>query len=1140
MSTDIGDVPLDVDSPSVGDSELARVVAAQKDSCYLERSEPYILQLNSTCGPHFYCPNSTIDNGMFPTYCIPSPNCVGIRLNGEICDAQGIYEPVPCKPRYYCPSQFEMLPCPQGNYCPVGRVQPIPCQPLSSCPEGAQKEVQFMGIVLCILIDILLLVGYRIRRVIDGRKSGNYAFEDLMVTRISKLRRENISFTQKLNPKVLYDKLIRGNFEESTIILHSSEKQNNLDVEKQNTYKSKKNVHEEENGNMQDFSKNQGKMVATFRNGLNGLDIKMNFIFKNLGLTLSGNKTILEGVSGEIRAGRLTAIMGPSGAGKTTFMNVLMGKVPRTHGKLYVNGRIAEMHQFKKIIGYVPQDDTMLRELTVYENVYHAARIKLPATWTNAEVREYVWTILSTLNLSHVAHIPIGDVNTRGISGGQRKRTNIALELAAIPLAIFLDEPTSGLDATSALTVTQTLKSLSRLGLTIVAVIHQPRAEICKEFDDVVMIAPGGKTAYQGPMEDAQLYFQGLGYKFETGANPADILMDILSGMGINEITYTPHDLIEKWIEQEDIQDYDDDVEDINLKKDSVWDKFKNLFTKKQKVDNNLMIDEKSIKKNIFVNTELSSIPGYLEKSNNNLGTYRNYSFTGHQRSNVNLNNKTSDNNKYGKYKFDSDGDDNEAINRDSIIGYYNNDNNNFKKSKDNSNDLIIRKDTERIEAELNRMANINNKVSDSENYSTNKLESFLCYVGEELDRKSTKPSVPSPLSQRKVACYSVQTSSGSENGDLSELKRKKTFSTDNIVKLNDKPNLISSAEILKFSSKINNKSNNKDNKINEYDECTESMIINGYNKNKLISAENDDDTNELFHKNVRSLVQCRGAPWWAQIWYCLVRAFQQQYRTMLGVCLEIFVGSVAGFLMGISVANQHGAIFSGSLIEPYTLLSSTPLNWLVPQLGLLVGLAIALAAAPGGVKVFGEERPVYWRESASGHNKASYYIGKTLSSFPRIIISSLHFTAIYIVLACPPVTLAKQYPLHMMQFFGVYGLSSIVSMIVIHTNANLLAVVFCMFIAVFCGYGPNLNQARAWNLMWVWDLSYNRWSTEAVLGEIASKYEGLYDLPKSVERFGYDLYIYNKAILYMVILSIGQRLISFILMIILYRDKQR
>lgn len=150
--------------------------------------------------------------------------------------------------------------------------------------------------------------------------------------------------------------------------------------------------------------------------------------------------------------GRVTAIMGPSGAGKTTFMNCLMGKVPRTGGSLRINHTDMEIHTLRKVIGYVPQDDIMLSELTVRytvplfdfianipyrENISHSAKIRLPRSWSSVETQQFIDSVINALDLSHVANTVVGDSLERGISGGQRKRTNIGMELAAAPVSIM-------------------------------------------------------------------------------------------------------------------------------------------------------------------------------------------------------------------------------------------------------------------------------------------------------------------------------------------------------------------------------------------------------------------------------------------------------------------------------------------------------------------------------------------------------------------------------------------------------------------------------------------------------------------------------------------------------------------------------
>lgn len=208
------------------------------------------------------------------------------------------------------------------------------------------------------------------------------------------------------------------------------------------------------------------------------------------------------------------------------------------------------MTRYKRIIGYVPQDDIVLAELTVRENILHSARVRLPSSWSESMIQAHVDIVISCLSLTHVQHSLVGDSSRPVISGGQRKRVNIGIELAAAPMALFCDEPTSGLDSTAALQVVKLLQAISKLGVTVVSVIHQPRTEIFECLDNILLISDG-RPLWQGGREDMITYFKSHGFNFKHTANPADIVMDIISGQGCyhrtrpreNEIQY----LISSW-----------------------------------------------------------------------------------------------------------------------------------------------------------------------------------------------------------------------------------------------------------------------------------------------------------------------------------------------------------------------------------------------------------------------------------------------------------------------------------------------------------------------------------------------------------------------------------------------------------------
>ena len=253
--------------------------------------------------------------------------------------------------------------------------------------------------------------------------------------------------------------------------------------------------------------------------------------FENLSLTLPNGVTIMGNVSGTLRSGRTTAIMGPSGAGKTTFITLLTGKTKRTTGSVLINGEPDELSKYQKLIGYVPQEDIMLRELTVRDILIHSARMRLPSDWKYKVIKAKVLEIISFLGMSHVLESIVGNEEERGISGGQRKRVNIGMELVAEPSVLFLDEPTSGLDSSTSYEVCAKLREIARQqGLTIAAVIHSPSPATFREFDDFMLLGKGGRVVYMGPRELAGQYFAGIGFQCPLGESESDFFMDVVSG----------------------------------------------------------------------------------------------------------------------------------------------------------------------------------------------------------------------------------------------------------------------------------------------------------------------------------------------------------------------------------------------------------------------------------------------------------------------------------------------------------------------------------------------------------------------------------------------------------------------------------
>jgi len=209
--------------------------------------------------------------------------------------------------------------------------------------------------------------------------------------------------------------------------------------------------------------------------------------------------------------GKLIGIMGASGAGKTTLLNVLCGIEQPTSGSIYINGIdfTKEKEKLEGVIGVIPQDDLLIEELTVFQNLYYNAKLCFKDK-TEEELVELVHKTLNNLGLYERKDLKVGTPLNKMISGGQRKRLNIALELIREPSILFVDEPTSGLSSRDSENVMDLLRELTLKGKLIFVVIHQPSSEIYKMFDNMMILDTGGYMIYYGNPVEAVMYFKRL------------------------------------------------------------------------------------------------------------------------------------------------------------------------------------------------------------------------------------------------------------------------------------------------------------------------------------------------------------------------------------------------------------------------------------------------------------------------------------------------------------------------------------------------------------------------------------------------------------------------------------------------------
>lgn len=213
-------------------------------------------------------------------------------------------------------------------------------------------------------------------------------------------------------------------------------------------------------------------------------------------------KVLLDHVSFKALPGDMIALMGPSGAGKTTLLMTLNGYLPPTSGQVRINGEdlYAIYDALRGVIGYVPQDDIVHPELTVFEAVKYSARFRLPNDYSETEINARVEQTLRDLGLEAVQNLQIGKPEKKVLSGGQRKRVNIALELVTDPVILFLDEPTSGLAADDTTALINLLHDLTKkTGKTIIMTIHQPAKDEYEKFNLSFIMGYGGIPTYFGP-----------------------------------------------------------------------------------------------------------------------------------------------------------------------------------------------------------------------------------------------------------------------------------------------------------------------------------------------------------------------------------------------------------------------------------------------------------------------------------------------------------------------------------------------------------------------------------------------------------------------------------------------------------------
>ncbi|XP_002970205.2 ABC transporter G family member 11 [Selaginella moellendorffii] len=233
-------------------------------------------------------------------------------------------------------------------------------------------------------------------------------------------------------------------------------------------------------------------------------------------------RSLLHGLNGYAEPGYLMAVMGPSGSGKSTLLDALAGRLAKNttqSGEVLLNGRRTRLSY--GIVAFVTQDDALIGTLTVKETITYSAKLRLPDLMPRKDKKAIVESTIMEMGLQECQNTPVGNWHLRGLSGGEKRRLSIGLEILTRPRLLFLDEPTSGLDSASAFFVTQTLKNLARDGRTVIASIHQPSSEVFELFDRLYLLSHG-KTIYFGDAPAAKEFFASAGFPCPPLRNPSD------------------------------------------------------------------------------------------------------------------------------------------------------------------------------------------------------------------------------------------------------------------------------------------------------------------------------------------------------------------------------------------------------------------------------------------------------------------------------------------------------------------------------------------------------------------------------------------------------------------------------------------
>ncbi|MCL7046261.1 hypothetical protein MKW94_003067 [Papaver nudicaule] len=279
--------------------------------------------------------------------------------------------------------------------------------------------------------------------------------------------------------------------------------------------------------------------------------------------TSSNKRVLLNNVSGEAKQGEIFAILGPSGSGKTTMIDALANRISKKslEGSVTMNGETLNSQSLKMISAYVMQDDLLFPMLTVEETLMFSAEFRLPHSLSKSKKLARVQSVIEELGLLNAAKTIVGDEGHRGISGGERRRVSMGVDIIHDPILLFLDEPTSGLDSSSAFMVAKFLQRIARAGRIVIMSVHQPGSRVVALLDQLIFLSQG-ETIYYGTPTDLPFFLSDFGIPITENCETTEFMLDLYSEL--ESLPGGTKDIVEFYKSWQKIQNHHSSSEDSN------------------------------------------------------------------------------------------------------------------------------------------------------------------------------------------------------------------------------------------------------------------------------------------------------------------------------------------------------------------------------------------------------------------------------------------------------------------------------------------------------------------------------------------------------------------------------------------------